>query len=57
MYCFAVHMTGLLHEGIFHVEGLCKIVTFGSLHRAYITSNTNMENVLMQQPSHISACK
>ena len=33
------HMTGLLHEGIFHVQGLTKSVTFGSLHRAYITCN------------------
>ena len=38
-FIYTVHMTGLLHEGIFHVQGLTKSVTFGSLHRAYITCN------------------
>ena len=32
-FIYTVHMTGLLHEGIFHVQGLTKSVTFGSLHR------------------------
>ena len=38
-YGGSVDMTGLLHEGSFHVQGLTKSVTFGSLHKAYITCN------------------
>ena len=33
---YIVYMTGLLHEGIFHVRGLIKPVIFGSLHWAEI---------------------
>ena len=33
------HMTGLLHEGIFHVRGLIKPVIFGSLPWAYVMCN------------------
>ena len=33
------HMTGLLHEGIFHVGGLIKLAIFGSLLWAYVICN------------------
>ena len=33
------HMTGLLHEGIFHVAGLIKPAIFGSLPWAYVICN------------------
>ena len=34
-----VHMTGLLHEGIFHVQGLIKPAIFDSLPWAYVMCN------------------
>ena len=33
------YMTGLLHEGIFHVGGLIKPAIFGSLPWAYVMCN------------------
>ena len=34
-----IYMTGLLHEGIFHVRGLIKPAIFGSLPWAYVMCN------------------
>ena len=34
-----LYMTGLLHEGIFHVRGLIKPAIFGSLPWAYVMWN------------------
>ena len=33
------HMTGLLHEGIFHVQGLCEPAIFGISPWAYVMRN------------------
>ena len=33
------HMTGLLHEGIFHVEGVLKPAIFGGMPRAHMMCN------------------
>ena len=35
----STHMTGLLHEGIFHVGGLIKPAIFDSLPWAYVMCN------------------
>ena len=35
----AIYMTGLLHEGIFHVRGLCEPAIFDSLPWAYVMCN------------------
>ena len=34
-----LYMTGLLHEGIFHVRGLCEPAIFDSLPWAYVMCN------------------
>ena len=34
-----LHMTGLLHEGKFHVRDLLEPAIFGSLHWAYVMCN------------------
>ena len=46
-------MTGLLHEDIFHVGVACDISPVQASKGDNFTEASNMENALMQQPSHI----
>ena len=46
-------MTGLLHEDIFHVGVACDISSVQASKGDTFTEASNMENALMQQPSHM----